>query len=330
MKYLFPVLSPFFIGWILALIVYPIGEKISHFSFSRKIHLTRERAGEMLIMVFTGLLVLGIWVIMETCADKIPFWLSCIPRLKSELDYLLTDCCNSLEKMTGILAEDSRGFLVRQITAVGQSFQGGDAEILGQAVGSLKKCIVLFGGAFLSIISSILFVKDFDEFKRRLQEFSLYIRIRNVCVELGQGAKKYIFAQLRIMGIIGLLCIGGFFLLKVSHFILWGIAVGLLDALPLIGTGTVLVPWAVFAFLQGEGLRGAGFLLLYLITSLVRQFLEPKLVGQTLGIYPIFVLLAIYMGLYLYGTLGFLLGPASVLLIWGIIKEWDLLSLRKI
>ena len=70
--------------------------------------------------------------------------------------------------------------------------------------------------------------------------------------------------------------------------------------------------------------------MLYLVTSLARQFLEPKLVGESLGIYPIFVLLTIYLGVYLYGGLGFLLGPVSALLIWGIIKEWDLLSLRKI
>lgn len=331
MKYLFPVLSPFFIGWILALIVYPIGEKLSRLTVSQKVHLTRERAGGVVILLFAGLAIFLLWEAMETCANRVPGWLSCLPDLKDEMNYFLANCCDHLEKITGILSEDSQGFVVKQMTAAEEAFlQGGGLEFWGQAVDSVKKCIVFFGGAFLSVLSSILFLRDLDEFREKLQGYSLYVRIHNVCIELWSKAKKYILAQLRIMGIIGLLCLGGFYLLHVKHFILWGIGLGLLDALPLIGTGTVLIPWSVLEFFQGNTAVGAGLLALYLVTSLARQFLEPKLVGESLGIYPIFVLLTIYLGVYLYGGLGFLLGPVSALLIWGIIKEWDLLSLRKI
>lgn len=66
MKYLFPVLSPFFIGWFLALIVYPIGEKLSRLTVSKKVHLTRERAGGVVILLFAGLAIFLLWEAMET------------------------------------------------------------------------------------------------------------------------------------------------------------------------------------------------------------------------------------------------------------------------
>ena len=129
MKYLFPVLSPFFIGWFLALIVYPIGEKLSRLTVSKKVHLTRERAGGVVILLFAGLAIFLLWEAMETCANRVPGWLSCLPDLKDEMNYFLANCCDHLEKITGILSEDSQGFVVKQMTAAEEAFlQGGGLE----------------------------------------------------------------------------------------------------------------------------------------------------------------------------------------------------------
>ena len=114
-------------------------------------------------------------------------------------------------------------------------------------------------------------------------------------------------------------------MLKIPCFLGLGIAVGVLDALPILGTGTFLIPAGILLLFQGETFTGAGLFLLYVITAGVRQILEPRLVGNHIGISPLLILLSVYLGLIIYGGFGFILGPFSALLLYGIFKKWDLL-----
>ena len=83
----------------------------------------------------------------------------------------------------------------------------------------------------------------------------------------------------------------------------------LVDALPVLGTGMVLIPWALICFLGGNSIRGLGLLGLYATAALVRSVLEPKLVGSHLGLDPLVTLIAMYCGLRLWGLAGMLLLP---------------------
>lgn len=99
---------------------------------------------------------------------------------------------------------------------------------------------------------------------------------------------------------------------------------GLLDMLPVIGTGTFLYPAAFVLFLQGKPSAALGCVVLDLVTSFTREFLEPKLLGKSLGVYPVVILAAVYLGFFIYGWPGFLLGPLSLSLVYEIGREYDL------
>src|SRR5699024_9675753 len=99
---------------------------------------------------------------------------------------------------------------------------------------------------------------------------------------------------------------------------------GALDALPLIGTGMFLYPAAVVLFIKGNTFAAAGCVLLDVITSLLREFLEPRLLGGKLGISPISVLAAVYIGVFLFGAWGVILGPLSFSTVYEIGREWDI------
>ena len=88
----------------------------------------------------------------------------------------------------------------------------------------------------------------------------------------------------------------------------------LIDALPVFGTGTVLIPWALLEFLHGNTACGVGFLILYAVAALTRQTLEPRLVGQQIGLAPIFTLLALYAGYKTIGVPGMILFPICAVL----------------
>ncbi len=103
----------------------------------------------------------------------------------------------------------------------------------------------------------------------------------------------------------------GFLLLQIPYAPLWAGAVALVDAVPVLGTGTVLVPWSLVCFLQGNTPRGLGLLLLFGTTWLTRSVLEPRLVGKSLGLDPLLSLLAFYAGFRLWGIPGMILAPVA-------------------
>lgn len=101
----------------------------------------------------------------------------------------------------------------------------------------------------------------------------------------------------------------GFLLLRIPYGLVWAALITLVDAVPMLGTGIVLLPWALACFLQGQQLRGLVLILLFGTATLVRAVMEPKLVGKQLGLDPLAALLALYVGYRLWGFVGLLTAP---------------------
>lgn len=116
-------------------------------------------------------------------------------------------------------------------------------------------------------------------------------------------------AQFKLMGITWLFLTAGFILLRVPYAPLWAALTALVDAFPVLGTGTVLLPWSLISLLQGESVRAVGLLSLYAVISLSRSALEPRLVGKQLGLDPLATLASLYAGYKLWGLGGMILAP---------------------
>ncbi len=116
-------------------------------------------------------------------------------------------------------------------------------------------------------------------------------------------------AQLKLSGMCFAIVLAGFLLLGVSYAPVWALIVAVVDAIPLLGTGTMLVPWALVCFFQGSYLRGIGLLGIFAAAALTRSALEPRLVGKQLGLDPLLTLAALYAGFKLWGIGGMLLAP---------------------
>ena len=116
-------------------------------------------------------------------------------------------------------------------------------------------------------------------------------------------------AQAKLAAITFLIVLAGLWLLGVSFAPLWAGAIALVDAVPLLGTGTVMLPWAVICLIQGQQLRAMGLLCTFGVALLVRTTLEPRLIGRHLGIDPLVTLIFLYLGYRFWGILGMLLAP---------------------
>ena len=128
-------------------------------------------------------------------------------------------------------------------------------------------------------------------------------------------------AQLKLSAVTWAIVGAGFLLLKIPYGLLWAALVALVDAVPVLGTGTVLVPWALVEFLQGRTGRGISLLLIYGIALIVRTVSEPRLVGKQLGLDPLLTLIAFYTGFMLWGIGGMLWAPVLATAVKAVITE---------
>lgn len=127
-------------------------------------------------------------------------------------------------------------------------------------------------------------------------------------------------AQIKLMLVTWVQVSVGFLLLGVSYAPLWAGVVALVDAVPVLGTGTVLVPWSLVSFLQGNTVQGVGLLLIFAATWLTRSVLEPRLVGKSLGLDPLLSLIAFYAGFRLWGIPGMILMPVAAAMLKNVLS----------
>ena len=138
-----------------------------------------------------------------------------------------------------------------------------------------------------------------------------------------QTTKSYFKAQLILMSItLFILCIS-FALLNIKLWLLWAILITLFDLLPLLGTGIILVPWAIICFILGNFSLGGWLLLVYCILVIVRQILEPIIIGKKIGLNPLITFLAVLLGGMVAGPVGFILGPIVAAILKAIMLEQE-------
>ena len=196
--------------------------------------------------------------------------------------------------------------------------------------GLLGRIPSIFMFLFFSLISSLLIIWDYDKiaafFTRQLSEKTRVIvsKIKRI---LFDSVLKLLKAYLILMLITFAELLVGFLILGIEQPIVKAIAISLADFLPFIGVSFVLVPWVVIALVQKDFYTAIGLSVLLLVITLIRNFLEPKIVGNQIGLSPIVSLICFYVGLKLFGFWGIIILPITVILLKslndeGIIKLW--------
>jgi len=126
---------------------------------------------------------------------------------------------------------------------------------------------------------------------------------------------KWARAQVKLISVTFVLLTIAFFILGISYGILLAALIALIDALPVLGTGTVLIPWALFSLLGGNFHLGVGLALTYATVSITHSFMEPRFIGAQLGLHPVATLMAMYLGYRLVGVLGMITFPMGLILL---------------
>ncbi len=186
-------------------------------------------------------------------------------------------------------------------------------SVMGRAIAGTPRMLI---SIVVAVLSSVYLALDYDNIKEYLYSLmSADSRRRTMALidRIGKGIRGYLGAYGKIFLItFGELYIG-LFLLGRSYAFLVAIAVAFFDILPFFGAGMVLIPWSIILFASGNYGVGVGMLVLFGIIAVVRQIIEPRLIGKSIGIHPLASLLSMFVGFRLFGFWGMMIAPVAVL-----------------
>ncbi|MGN0505411.1 MAG: sporulation integral membrane protein YtvI [Lachnospiraceae bacterium] len=170
------------------------------------------------------------------------------------------------------------------------------------------------GAILIVFVAVILFLVDMtkEQNEKKQMHRPEWQQLRR---ELSNAGIAYLKTQVTLMLLVSIACSAGFFLLGNPYALLFGVGVGIFDAFPVLGSGLILVPWAIVSFIRGNLFDGAVLLTMYGICQFLREYVEPKLLGGKIGIRPVYSLMAVYIGYELFGFFGIFLGPIGLVLI---------------
>lgn len=317
MKYLLPYVIPFFIAYALVHVLNPVTEKIR-----TKLPWKKEIIVCVLMALFLGLFTLLFYYLSCMLTEQ-------IRKIATNFDYyydcfcgIIDQCCYLAERSFGVSTDDVKDFVYSSLDHATEQIRIYIIPgVVNYSVRYLKK--LAEAGIFLLMlfVSVVLLMRDYDKMRASLEKYKSYQALHRITQRMWKQGGMYLKAQMILILIITVLCAAGLWVFGNPYFLLLGIVIGLLDALPFVGTGTILVPMAVFLVFRGNYKLAAGYAGLFLLTYVVREYLEPRLIGAKLGVYPFVMVVVVYAGLYLYGPAGVFLGPVTLLTVMEITRE---------
>lgn len=312
LKVITPLTAPALIAMLFVTIFGPLLQKLQS-----KWRVHRQVGAVLLLLLACGFLGVLIWVLFSWIVGSLPGWIGGLDSVEEEIEDVLRRLCsivgNAINVDTSYL-EETLPLRIREGIDYVQ------LELLpGMLSQSLEYVWVLASvGGFLVtfLIATVLLAKDYDDIMNRLldrEECHVFLEI--ICGIIRYIA-TFVKAQLIIMSIIGAVAASALGICGIKHGVLWGLLAGILDALPFIGTGIVLVPLGIQQLCMGNYWKAAVCILVYVICIFIREMLEPRLIGKRLGIHPVVILVSIYAGIKLFGFWGIIGGPLGFIIIW--------------
>lgn len=309
---------PFVIGWGIALIANPLVRFLE-----KRLKIVRRHSSAVIIVVVLGLIVLLFYLLFIRLYAEMSNFVKDLPFLYQEavndvngamtagrnlFDFLPDHIQAAIDQLTVNLG-DYVGTLISKAAAP-------TVHIAGSVARSIPNALV---STVITICSAYLFIAEQDRllswFRNHAPAFIL--RYTNYLKKDAKGLiGGYFLAQFKIMFVIATILVIGLMILRVDYSILIAILIALLDFLPIFGAGTVLIPWGIVKLFTGEYAYAAGLILLYITTQVVRQIIQPKIVGDTMGLSPLMTLLLLYLGFKISGLAGMILAvPVGIVFI---------------
>ena len=314
---------PFVIGWIISLIANPIVR-----FFEMKLKVRRKMGSVVVIIAVLALVIGGGYFLLSWLLEQLISFINELPEMWESAQVDFDNIGKRLMLMYQYLPKNWQqnldGFLVKFQTLWGD-WAGTLSTPTIAAVGNFAKNLPLIViGIIMSLLSSYFFVAEPD-YIHHIWEKILPLALQDRIAMIKRGLKRavggYFKAQLKIEVWMYVLLGIGFWILHVRYAFIIAIGVAILDLLPFFGTGTVLVPWAIIKFFNGEYGMVIGLMIIWGVGQLFRQLIQPKIVGDSVGLAPLPTLFLLYIGYRMGGVWGMLLAVPIGIIIFNMYEE---------
>ena len=329
-RFVLVYLFPFIIGLIITALV----QKPSAFIANK----TRIKKGicALFLVVFTYLSLVAL--IFFCCYITVGGLSSLYNSLSENIDYfetLFESLNKSYSSLIDGLPKDVKNAFSDIFTNLVSSIAGGITAFVSHlATSAAAVAPGVFVSVIVTIVASCYIAKDYDSVKR-IATGLISKRISNLLIKIKEIATTKIFKIIKGYFLIMLITFAelsvGLLLLGIDNAILIALLIAVLDLLPVLGTGTVLIPWGIINLSLGNYWLGAALIIIYVIVLIVRNIIEPKIISHQVGLHPLLALLCIFIGLKLFGFIGIFLLPLTVVLIYNLCIEGEInfFKLRK-
>ena len=299
------VIIPFVIAWLVSVLTKPITEFLH-----RKLKMPRSLAVVSTLLAIIAVVSLlftligaRLWVEITRLVSRIPEFYAGAMDIFNWAKEIFESISMSAEEMARI-----QTWFVDVVNSIGQWL----TSILGGTVGLVQSTPAFFVFIMVTCVAIFFFCRDNDKLLagavrlvpegKRERMIKIYERFVGI-------VRGYCGAQLCLVSISTAICILAFFILGVEGAVTIGLLAGVLDILPVVGPTILILPWGIYSLISGHYFLGIGLLVLLVVLTIVRNILEPKLVGTKIGLHPLATLASIYVGLRLMGLWGLALGP---------------------
>ena len=308
---------PFLIAFIISLIMEPAIRYIM-----KKAKLTR-RTSAIIIFVIVSVVILGLltWGIITLFSEA--------SNLLNDLNIYLDKAYQLFKNFTGQFNME-RIHLPEEVLTIFENSTEGVLETVSKWVRNFLNSLIevvtsipTIAIYFVITVMALYFmcvdkIYILDQVEHHLPK-TWVLRLGNHMRDLIKTLGNYLKAEAPLILVSFVISVVGLYILNFAGFkiefpLLIALGIAFVDALPILGSGTVMVPWAIICGLNGDLKLGIAILVLFIIMSVVRQFLEPRLVSKNIGVHPIFTLIAMYTGFQLIGVMGLLVGPIILII----------------
>lgn len=311
-------LMPFVIGWIISAIAAPLVNWLE-----KRFNIVKKLGSALIVILVIGLIVTGIYFAVSRIVIEIGDLIKNIPEMYAQLESGLRQIGGTLSGLFEKLPEGIQNGWNSFMANLDESMTDVIAKISDPAVAAAgnfaKRLPFYLISVIVAILSAYFFTIQREEvlkWMKKIAPESVEKRMTLVMDNLRYALGGYFKAQFKIMGVVFLILLVGLAVLGVRYFVLVAFLISFLDFLPFFGTGTAMIPWGVYKFLMGDYKTAIILIVLYATTQVVRQLLQPKLVGDSVGMNPLVTLLLLYVGYRLGSVLGMILAvPIGMVLI---------------
>ena len=306
-RYIVPIIAPFVVAFLIA---YTIEKPVM--KLAKPMRGYKILASSIIVFVLTTIVAIIIGYVAYQAFIEIKSFIMNYEYYTQIANCKVCDMCEAADELLGLKQGTSIGLMNNNLDSIGVIISDKVIPvIMGNSIHTLIRTATCIGIFFIMLMSVAFISNDFYAIREWRENTMFSKEVILLSKKVGELGRVYFKVQLMIMAITAVVCTIGLYIMRNPYAVVLGLIIGMLDALPLFGTGTVLIPWAIIMVMMGNFKNGAILFTIYVITYFAREIMESKLMGHRLGIAPFTMMMIIYSGLVLYGIWGFILGPVS-------------------